>query len=272
MIEELFYIEKQGYKESIVHTLDARVKILIAFSAIIAIVAIPYSTLVFRVCAIFLVYFTALWGASGLSPVHYFRRLAGILPFGLFLAVAQVFFTNRYYVEFHSLVTLPLGVHIYAESVEFACILLVKFITSVSFIILLSSTTKIKDLLEGAGRLGLPADFSLVLGMMVRYLFVFGYMFRKINHALMTRCFDPFDRALPYRYRLRQIGNTIGSLFIRSYEQGERTYQSMLCRGYGRHSHAYLTKKRLLPGEWTVLALGLGLAVMIPLLGWSGMY
>lgn len=271
MIEELFYIEKQGYRESVVHNLDARVKIIVCFSAIISMVAIPYTTMVFRVALFFFLYFAVLWAASHLSPALYLRRLIGILPFGFFLAFAQIFFTNRYYTEFHPLVTLPLGITIYSESVEFAFILIIKFIVSVSFIILLSSTTKIKDLLEAAGRLGLPAEFTLTLGMMVRYLFVFGYMFRKINHALDTRCFNPFNHSLPYRYRIRQIGNTIGSLFIRSYEQGERTYTSMLCRGYGRHSHVYLKKKEMFPADWMMVWAGIGIAVIIPVLAWRGM-
>jgi len=117
-------------------------------------------------------------------------------------------------------VSLPWGINIYAESIEFAFILLVKFIVTISFILLLSSTTKMPDLLEGASRMGLPAEFALALGMMIRYLFVFGYMYRKINETLKTKCFDAFDRHLSYQYRLRQLGYTIGTMFIRSYEQG----------------------------------------------------
>lgn len=47
---------------------------------------------------------------------------------------------------------------------------------------------------------------------------------------------------------------TIGSVFIRSFEQGERTYTSMLCRGYGKESYIFLAKKPLCPGEWVLLA------------------
>jgi energy-coupling factor transporter transmembrane protein EcfT len=101
---------------------------------------------------------------------------------------------------------------------------LVKFVYCISFIILLSSTTKMHDMLEGGRRMGLPPEFALALGMMIRYLFVFGYMYRKIQETLRTKCFDPFDSRLPYRYRLNQIGYAIGTMFIRSYEQGERVY------------------------------------------------
>ena len=124
---------------------------------------------------------------------------------------------------------------------------------TVSFVILLSSTTRMQDLLTGGQRLGLPSDFALALGMMIRYMFVFGYMYRKIAQTLESKAFDAFDRNLPYRYRMRQIGYTVGTIFIRSYEQGERVYTSMLCRGYGKQSHLFIKKKSLNTAEWTFL-------------------
>ena len=268
MIEELFYIEKSAYRDSYIHNLDARVKILGMFAIIIAMVAVPYSPLVFTVGMVFLAFILALWGFSGLPWFFYLKRICMVLPFGLFIIIFQIFFTNRYYSVFHVMADLPLGIHIYAESVEFALVLFVKFIVCVSAIILLSSTTKLHDMLEGAGRMGLPPEFALTFGMMIRYLFVFGYIFRKINESLITRCFDPFDPALPYRYRIKQIGYTVGTIFVRSYEQGERVYTSMLCRGYGKDSHIFVIKKPLRAAEWSFLALTLVFACAVPLTVW----
>jgi cobalt/nickel transport system permease protein len=91
----------------------------------------------------------------------------------------------------------------------------------------------------------MPPDLVLALGMMIRYLFVFAHMSRKIRKSLQAKCFNPFDRRLPYRYRITQMGYILETMFIRSFEQGERTYISMLCRGYGRGSHIYISKKPL---------------------------
>ena len=268
MIEELFYIEKSAYRDSYIHNLDARVKILGMFAIIIAMVAVPYSPLVFTVGILFLAFILGLWALAGLPWVFYLKRLIMVLPFGLFIIIFQIFFTNRYYPVFHVIADLPLGIHIYAESVEFAFILLTKFIICVSAIILLSSTTKLHDILEGAGRMGLPAEFALIFGMMIRYLFVFGHFFRKVNESLITRCFDPFDPSLTYRYRIKQIGYTVGTIFVRSYEQGERVYTSMLCRGYGKDSHIFVIKKPLRAAEWSFLALTLVFACAVPLAVW----
>ena len=268
MIEELFVIEKQAYHDSFMHRLDARVKIILAFTAIIAIVAVPYSTMVYTVGVVFFGFFALLWAVSGVSPVVYLKRMAAIVPLWGIIIFFQIFFKNKYYTDYTVLFSLPLGISIYAESVEFACILAVKFLICISFIILLSSTTKLQDLLQGASRLGLPAELALALGMMIRYLFVFGYIFRKVNETLKTKCFDAFDRNLPYRYRLQQLGYTIGTMFIRSYEQGERVYTSMLCRGYGRDSHLFITKKPLRAGEWVFLSLSMLFVIAIPVTVW----
>jgi cobalt/nickel transport system permease protein len=268
MIEELFYIEKSAYRNSLIHLLDARVKILGMFAVIIAMVAMPFSPLVFTVGFFFFAFLAILWLLAGLPLLIYAKRLAMVLPFGLFIILFQIFFTNRYYSVFHVIADLPLGIHIYAESVEFAAILLVKFVVCVSAIILLSSTTKLHDMLEGAGRMGLPPEFALTFGMMIRYLFVFGYIYRKVNESLTTRCFDPFNPALPYRYRMKQIGYTVGTIFLRSYEQGERVYTSMLCRGYGKTSHIFLVRKPLRAAEWSFLLFCLCFVIVVPTAAW----
>jgi cobalt/nickel transport system permease protein len=272
MIEDLFFIEKQAYHNSYLHRLDARVKIILAFAVIIAIVAVPYSTIVYSVGACFFLFFAFLWVASRLPVSVYLKRLVAIVPIWGVIIVFQIFFKNKYYTSYDVLYTLPLGINIYSQSVEFACILAVKFLVCISFIILLSSTTKMQDLLQGASRLGLPAEIALALGMMIRYLFVFGYIFRKVNETLKTKCFDAFDRNLPYRYRLRQLGYTIGTMFIRSYEQGERVYTSMLCRGYGRDSHLFIARKPLRANEWAFLTLSLVFIIAIPVTIWLTAY
>lgn len=268
MIEELFDIERFANRDSFIHRLDARVKIVVIFAAIVAMVAVPYSTMVFTIGAIFFIFFIVLWALSRLSPSIYLKRALVIISLWGIVILFQIFLKNPYYSEYTTIVILPFGIRIYAESVQFAFILFTKFMVTVSFIILLSSTTRLQDLLDGGQRLGLPADFALALGMMIRYLFVFGYMYRKVVQTLETKGFDPFDRNLPYRYRMRQIGYTIGTMFIRSYEQGERVYISMLCRGYGKKSHLYIRKKSLNTIEWTFLTVSICFIIIMPVTIW----
>lgn len=268
MIEELFAIEQESYRDSIVHRLDARVKLIIAFAAIIAIVSYPFEPELYLVSGGFLLLLLMLFALSKTTIRTYLFRLAMILPFGFFIIVAQIFFKNPRYTEFTVLLDLPLGIAVYQESLLFALMLTAKFIVCVSFIILLSGTTTMQDLLEGAARLGLPAEFCLVLGMTIRYLFVFAIMYGHIQNALATRCFNAYNRALPYRYRLSTIAYTIGTLFLRSFEQGERTYMSMLCRGYGRSSHIYVAKKPLSSTDRLALGFIMPWLIIIPILAY----
>jgi cobalt/nickel transport system permease protein len=255
MIEELYDIERDAHHDSAVHRMDARIKILLCFGMIIAVVALPYTNVIYYAGALLALLFLALWAFTGLSPSVYARRLALTLPFGVFIIIFQIFFENPRYSTSTPLFSTVFGITVYAESLSFSAILLVKFILCISFIILLSSATTLQDLLLGARRLGLPSVFALSLGMMVRYLFVFAGMYGRVTAALTSRHFNPFDRQLPYRYRLRTLGYAVGMLFLRSYEQGERTYVCMLCRGYGRHSFDHVSKRPVRGREAGVLIL-----------------
>ena len=266
MIEHLATIEQDAHRDSPVHRLDARVKILIAFAAIIAMVAVPYSTLVIPLFLGYLLVYAVWWGLSRLPLSTLLWRYLLTLPFGLFIIIFQIFFENPYYDTFTPLFALPLGITIYVQSVEFAAILAMKFTACIIWIILLSSTTPMEDLLKGGRRLGLPSVMALSLGMMIRYLFVFADMFANINRALALRHFAAFDRALPYRYRLTTLAYAIGSLFLRSYEQGERTYICMQCRGYGKRTYDALPKRPVPSRQWGVVAIMLAIFVALPIL------
>lgn len=255
MIEHLATIERDAQGTSRVHLLDARVKILITFAAIITMVAMPYTPAVYPLALCWIVFFAIWWGISGLSPRVFIWRYLMTLPFGMFIIVFQIFFENPYYEVFTPIVTFPFGISIYAESVEFAMILALKFTACIIWVILLSSTTPMEDLLQGARRLGFPSIMALSLGMMIRYLFVFAEMYADINNALAVRHFNAFSRSLPYQYRIKTLAYTIGTMFLRSYEQGERTYTAMLCRGYGKDAYEHLEKKTLSVGEYALTAL-----------------
>ncbi|PKP39670.1 MAG: cobalt transporter, partial [Bacteroidetes bacterium HGW-Bacteroidetes-15] len=126
---------------------------------------------------------------------------------------------------------------------------------------LLSSTTPVQEMLKAGKRLGLPSVMALSLGMMIRYLFLFAGMYAQIHYALVGRNFNPFNKSLPYTYRLKTLGYAMGVLFLRAYEQGERTFTAMLCRGYGNHILDHMQKKPLTRIDQIVLCI---LGVIMP--------
>jgi cobalt/nickel transport system permease protein len=264
MIEDLFEVERLAHGDSPIHRLDARVKIVVCFSAIVTLVAFPRGDAYYALAAVFTAFLGLQVLVSKLPLRTYFVRLLAILPFGLTILLFQILFPAIPVDSPTIVATLPFGLTVTAEAIELATQVGTRFVLCIGFIVLLSSTTRIQDLLVGARRLGLPSEFTLILGMMTRYLFVFGQMYFRIRNALATRCFDPFDRGLPYGYRIRQMGNTLGTMFIRSYEQGERTYTAMLCRGYGKDAYLFVPKKRLHVFEWAVFAVSMVVVIGTP--------
>jgi len=52
---------------------------------------------------------------------------------------------------------------------------------------------------------------------------------------------------------MKILAYTIGTMFLCSYEQGERTYTAMLCRGYGKDAYEHLEKKVLTGREYSLM-------------------
>ncbi|HII79269.1 MAG TPA: cobalt ECF transporter T component CbiQ [Methanosarcina sp.] len=239
-------IERESYKNSPIHRLDPRVKLVFALAIIIYVVGLPriHEKNMVRLFAIE-IYLLVLVLAAGLDLRYFFLRILAILPFGLGIAIIQPFLRPSF-IENYTLypLDLPLGLSITYEGLAFGNSLLAKFLVCVTSVILLSSTTRLRDMVVAAGRIGIPKEFTLLLSMMVRYLFLFWAVLKRIRIAQQTRLFDIWNKNVPRKWVIEQVGNSMSSIFIRSYEQGERTYISMLCRGYGSgHEKSYYRTK-----------------------------
>jgi cobalt/nickel transport system permease protein len=88
-------------------------------------------------------------------------------------------------------------------------------------------TTPLPDLLEALAALRMPPLLIAILASMMRYVGLMTDEFNRMRRAAISR------NLLSQRQRQRQlIGNMIGSLFIRTYDRGDRIHQAMLSRGY----------------------------------------
>ena len=92
---------------------------------------------------------------------------------------------------------------------------------------ILVMTTAIADLLDALTALKMPPLLVAILNSMYRYLGVLINEFETMRRAALSR-----NLLNNRRWQRLIIGNTMGSLFIRSYERGERIHQAMLARGY----------------------------------------
>ncbi|BAU66794.1 cobalt ABC transporter inner membrane protein CbiQ [Stanieria sp. NIES-3757] len=91
----------------------------------------------------------------------------------------------------------------------------------------LTLTTSVPALLNALTALRVPPLLIATLASMYRYISVLIREFQAMRKAAMSRNFTGKSN-----WQRLIIGNMMGSLFIRTYERGERIYQAMLARGY----------------------------------------
>ena len=141
-------IERESYKDSPVHRLDPRIKLIFALAIIVYAVSLPriHEKNTIRLLAME-VYLMLLVLVAGLDLKYFFLRILAILPFGLGVAIIQPFLRPSFVENYTPYpLDLPLGLSITYEGLAFGSMLLMKFLVCVTAVVLLSSTTRLKDI------------------------------------------------------------------------------------------------------------------------------
>jgi cobalt/nickel transport system permease protein len=102
-----------------------------------------------------------------------------------------------------------------------------KALLSLILLNILTLTTSVPALLNALVALKTPPLLVAILASMYRYIGVLIGEFNAMRRAAISRNLTGRNS-----WQRQVIGNTIGSLFIRTYERGDRVYQAMLSRGY----------------------------------------
>ena len=102
-----------------------------------------------------------------------------------------------------------------------------KSFLSLVIVNILVLTTSVSHLLQALITLKTPWLLVAIMASMIRYLSVLVDEFTSMRRAALSRNL----MSSPGWQRL-VVGNMIGSLFIRTYERGDRIYHAMLSRGY----------------------------------------
>lgn len=105
--------------------------------------------------------------------------------------------------------------------------LIVKATIGVVGAVLLAATTSSRELLVGLERLRLPASLIAILSFMVRYIAVVADDGHRMRIARESR-----GAPRGQTRALVAMAAGAGSLFVRSFERGERVHRAMLSRGY----------------------------------------
>lgn len=213
-------------RPSVVHALPAHVKILAAVLVVAAGVAVPTTTLVGPGSGARWLALGAILGLAVAAVVaarlpwrHVRVRMVVEVPFVIF-ALALPFVAAGPRVELAGTAVSQLGL-------VGAGALLLKATTGVLLGITLAATTTPHDLLDGLRTLRLPAILVAIASFMIRYTAVVLADLQRMRTARTARCYAGGRFG-----HLRYEAAGVGTLFIRSFERGERVHRAMLARGY----------------------------------------
>jgi cobalt/nickel transport system permease protein len=250
-------------KESLIHRLDPRVKVVVTILFIVSNVVLPDGAWL----AFLLAWGLALWvnGLARLELTYAFKRSFIALPFAL--AAVTVIFT----LPGQPLFTLTLGswqaVATDAGLTRFASIVIRSWL-SVQMAILLVATTQFPDLMHALRHLRFPHLLVAVISFTYRYLFVLVDETMRLLRAREARSArlagSGGGGSIPWRAQV--AGNMAGQLFLRSYERSERVYNAMLARGYRGHFQT-LNPHVMQPGDWAIGVMAVVILVILQVMG-----
>ncbi|HEX3214733.1 MAG TPA: cobalt ECF transporter T component CbiQ [Actinomycetota bacterium] len=235
------------------HRARPQCKLAAAFLFILAVVSTPREA--FWAFGVYALVLTALARLAGLPLATLARRLVIELPFLLF-AVFMPLVGQGERVE-------VLGVPLATEGLWAAWNIVVKGTLGVATSVILAATTPVPELLRGLERLRLPAAFTTVASFMVRYLDVITDEVRRMRIARVSRGYDP-----RWIWQVRALAATAGTLFIRSYERGERVYLAMVSRGYAG-SMPDLRELAATRGQWLAALALPAVAALVAATAWG---
>ena len=298
------FLDPYRPRPSLIHRLDARVKLVLALAFILTTALTPPGA--WPVYALLFALVLAVEILSELGVGHVLRRALIALPFAL--AALPVLFT----VPGPALLTVPIGpweLTITGPGLERFISILLKSWISVQMAIVLAASTAFPDLLMAMRAIRVPRLLVAIFGLMWRYLFVLADEALRLLRARSARSglsYWPYDSKLTTEarrtrrslnilralrvsvfrsptapdhdrgagkvggtiaWRARVTGGMAGSLFLRSFERSDRIYAAMAARGYDGEVRAFPLPP-IAPVSWVVLVGGLSLLGLLTLFGY----
>jgi cobalt/nickel transport system permease protein len=252
-----FTAERYQRSDSVVHRLDARVKLIATVAFAFAVTLAPEGR--WSAFAAFAVLAGGVAVLSGLPAGFLARRCGLALPF--VAASIPLVFTRPGELVFTTPVT---GWTASEEGLVAVASIVLKSLLAVLMAAVLTGSTRADDLLRALERLRVPRLLTVTIMLMYRYLFVIADEGRRMMRARDSRSAGGDHRRTgrSVTWRAGVTGKMVGSLFVRSYERGERVHAAMRARGYDGTLRALSVDEALRRIDWVAL-----LVVLVGLAG-----
>jgi cobalt/nickel transport system permease protein len=234
------------------HTLAPQCKVAGALAFVLVVVATPRES--FWAYGLYAGLVVALTLNAQVPLPTLLRRLAIETPFLIFV-VALPFVARGERID-------VAGLSLSVEGLWGAWNIFAKATLGAATLMLLASTTPITSILHGLRRLRVPSVVVAIASFMIRYADVIASEMRRMKVGRQSRGYEP--RVL---WQARALASSAGTLFIRSYERGERVHLAMMSRGYSG-AMPELTEVDAAPSDWLTALAVPALAAVVCVLAW----
>ncbi len=219
------YADEYALAQGLMQSLDPRVKTITTVLCIVLVLLAKNIVVIFclYLFCIFLAFF------SKIRLGFFLKRCWIFVPFfSLLIALPAIFSQISPGVSLFTFKVAQTTFVVTRQGLSNAGLFILRVTTSVSFVILLSLTTRHSELLKVLRLTGIPQVFILVLGMGYRYIYLFVEIVEHTYAAIKSRV-----GFLRYERDGRQIvAWNIAALWVRAFKLNQDVYLAMLSRGY----------------------------------------
>lgn len=209
-------IEQLSQGNSFVHCLHPLTKLIATTVYIVTVVSFPMYE-ISSLVPLFL-YPVVLISLSDIPLKLLLKRMLIVLPFPLVAALSNLFLLSDTAFSIGNF-NITFGILSFAS-------IIIKTILTILAVLILTATTPFSLIGSQLAYLRLPKIICLQLVMMYRYLSVLLGEAYSMSTAYKLR--SPYHRAI----QIKDIGNCIGQLILRSFDRAGRVYDAMKCRGF----------------------------------------
>jgi len=218
----LGYLDTLSYRETFMHRLDPRAKLIATVLFIVTVVSFPK----YEVTGLFPFFlFPVLVFSLGDIPVAFImKKVLFVSSFAVFIGIFNPLLDRQ-------TVYSAFGFSVSGGWISFLSIML-KFFLTITSGLLLIATTSFPGICSAMQRLGMPGIFVSQLLFLYRYLFV---LTEEVMRVVRGRDMRSFGRK---GQGITPFASLVGTLFLRTVERAEKIYQAMLSRGFSGRLHA----------------------------------
>lgn len=249
-------------RQSAIHQLDPRVKVVVTVLFIVANALLPDGAWLAFLAAWALLLFVS--GAAQIGLGWLLKRSLIVGPF--LLAAVTVIFT----LPGNALAQWQLGpwtlVPTDAGLMRFVSIFIRSWL-SVQMAILLTATTQFPDLIHALHHLRVPNVLVSIISFMYRYLFELANEAGRLLRARESRSaagVNGRSSGGSLLWRAKIAGHMVGQLLLRSFERSDRVYNAMVARGYNGRLLT-MNPHHMKSSDWRLGGLGVAAILLIQL-------